>query len=209
MSKQEATVPRKCLACDAKLTSPIVCQGCHKLYPMPTSVDYFELLGLERSYNIDPKLLGERFVSVSRHVHPDFFTGAGHEMSQLSTRLSAELNEAVKVLKDPVLRAGYLLEISGGPSASDDRTVPPAVLAEAMLLREEIEQSTTDKNKQKLQELQESVEEKQNTVLAEIAELAGKLPGADDEDKSRLRHALNSMRYYRNIQDMLWNACES
>ena len=140
MSDRACSVPQKCLACDAELRSPIVCQDCHKLYPIPKSVDYFELLGLDHRYDIDLSRLDDRFLSVSRHIHPDYFTNAGEEMGHLSTRLSAEINEALKVLKDPVLRAGYMLELSGGPSASDDRSVPPEILSESVMLREEIEQ---------------------------------------------------------------------
>lgn len=204
MTAKESTVPQKCYSCHAELTSPIVCEGCQTLYPLPTTVDYFGLLGLPRSYDIDLAQLEARFVAISRHVHPDYFTQAGEEMSRLATRLSAELNDAVTVLKDPVLRAGYLLETSGGPAATEDRTVPPEVLADAMELREEIEDAQGRHDQGQLDELRGGVRTKREALLETIATLARKLPGAGADDMRRLRHTLNAVKYYNNMLDLLW-----
>lgn len=201
----KSSVPQKCYSCNAELISPIVCQGCNKLYPLPQSVDYFELLGLPRTYDIDVEALDARFVSVTKHVHPDYFTGAGEEMSRLATRLSAELNDAVKVLKDPVLRAGYLLELSGGPSASDDRTVPPEVLSETLMMREEIEEAQAGGDEAAIQSLHDSVERKRSELLNVIAALARKLPSSDEDVKRDLRRTLNAVKYYNNMQELLWS----
>ncbi len=203
-NQRDNTLPQKCLECNAELTTPIVCEGCQTLYPLPKSVDFFALLGLERTYDLEPKSLDERFLSVSRHVHPDFFSGAGDQMMGLAQRLSAELNEAVKVLKDPVLRAGYLLEQSGGPSATADRTVPPEVLSDAMMLREEIEEAKAADDADTLRSVRETVTGKQAALLERIGALARKLPGATDEEKTQLRHTINSVKYYQNMLDLLW-----
>lgn len=204
MNASKSAVPQKCISCNAQLTSPIVCQGCHTLYPLPQSVDYFGLLGLERRYDIDASALQARFVSVSRQVHPDYFTNAGSEMAELATRLSAELNDAVKVLKDPILRAGYLLETCGGPRAADDRTVPGDVLAEALMLREEIEEAQSAGNREALAGLRRAIEQKREHLADAIAELARMLPDTDDAHKTQLRHTINSVKYYNNMLDLLW-----
>jgi molecular chaperone HscB len=204
MSSKDGAVPEKCLACHAQLETPIVCQGCHTLYPLPKSVDYFGLLGLPRTYDLDTDEVNKHFVSVSRHVHPDFFSAAGDEMRNLATRLSAELNDAVKVLSDPVLRAGYLLETSGGPSAAGDRGVPPEVLADTMMLREEIDDALQANDHAAKQALRGRVERKQLDLLATIAALARRLPVASAEDRTRLRHTINAVKYYNNMLDLLW-----
>jgi len=206
MSSERNAVPQKCLTCSAELTSPVVCSGCHTLYPLPVSMDHFALLGLPRTYGVDEQTLNERFLSLSRHVHPDYFGAAAEEMRQLAVRLSAELNEAVKVLRHPVLRASYLLELCGGPVASEDRTVPPEVLAETMMLREEIEEAQESGDAAALQQIRETVEDRRSALLARIAELAGRLPGATDADKKSLRHTINAVKYYDNMLELLWTA---
>ena len=73
MTLQPDSKPQKCLACSAELTSPVVCSGCHTLYPLPQSVDYFGLLGPPRSFDLDDATLDTRYLAVSRHIHPDYF----------------------------------------------------------------------------------------------------------------------------------------
>jgi molecular chaperone HscB len=204
MSSKDGAVPQKCLACHARLETPIVCQGCHTLYPLPKSVDYFGLLGLPRRYDLDTAEVSERFVSVSRHVHPDYFGTAGDEMRSLATRLTAELNDAVKVLSDPVLRAAYLLETSGGPSAAEDRGVPADVLSDAMALREEIDEALASRDEKAQGALRAKVETKQMELMNDIAELARLLPRADQMDKVALRRKINAAKYYNNMLDLLW-----
>ena len=43
-------------------------------------------------------------------------------------------------------------------------------------------------------------------MIAQIADLAGKLPGASSVDKTSLRHSINAVKYYDNMLDLLWNA---
>lgn len=206
MSKQRDTVPEKCLNCSAELTTPVVCSGCHTLYPLPQSVDYFGLLGLPRAFDLEEKALEARFLSVSRHIHPDYFGSASGEMQQLAVRLSAELNQAVKVLRQPVLRAGYLLELCGGPGPAADRTVPADILAETMMLREEIEEAQASGDADALRDARATVDARRAALVERIAGLARRLPNASAEDKTALRHTLNAVKYYDNMLELLWEA---
>lgn len=203
MSTEQWSVPQKCMACSAELTSPVVCAGCHTLYPVPQSADHFSVLGLPRTYDLDLDALEDRFLELSRHTHPDFFSGASAGDQQLATRVSAELNEAIKVLRHPVLRAGYLLEICGGASAASDRTVPSEVLGETMMLREEIEDAQNDNDADALNALRARVDERCNAWLEKIQTLARKLPDASKEEQAALRHAINAIKYYDNMRELL------
>ena len=197
MTTPELALPTKCLHCKGKLDTPIVCTGCHTLYPMPVSMDYFELFQIPRRYRIDLADVERKFLAISRNIHPDYFGGSSDDMRRLSVNLSAELNEALRVLKDPVLRAGYLLEEAGGPSAATDRTVPQAVLTNVMMLREEVEEATADPETVTM--VRRKAERKRRQMLDDIADLADRLDKASTDEKTRLRHLLNSVRYYDNL----------
>lgn len=197
MTTPRQTVPSKCLACHADLETPIVCAGCQTLYPVPQSVDYFDLFRLPRRYRIDVEELEKKFLAISRNIHPDFFGSQSQEMRELSVRLSAELNEALRVLKDPVLRAGYLLENAGGRSAAQDRSVPQAVLTEVVTLQEEIEDAAGDGAA--LARIRERVTARRGRILERIAELADDLADRSEKDKTELRQAINSVKYYDNL----------
>ena len=129
------------MKCEANLAFPIVCSGCQTLYPRPQMADYFDLLGLERCYAVDEAKLEAACRALTRNVHPDRFTGQPDEVRAMATRLSAEVNQAVDVLKDPVRRANYMLELAGGPSAAEVHDVPGDLLMEVMTLREQIEEA--------------------------------------------------------------------
>ena len=194
MVPSSQTVPSKCLQCNSELKCPIVCAGCHTLYPLPETVDYFDLFRLPRRYRIDVEELEGKFLSISRNIHPDYFGGESEEMRRLAVRLSAELNEAVRVLKDPVLRAGYLLEQAGGRSAAADRSVPQSVLAEVMMFREQVEEA--DGNETVIGPVRRQVEQRRRQTLEQIADVADHLDAAGEDDRGRLRQLINSVKYY-------------
>jgi len=199
MAVDGQNIPAKCLNCQAALTSPLVCDGCHSLNPPPPGIDYFTLLGLPRTYLIDEKKLHCSFLAIARGIHPDRFVGASDQDRSLATRLSAELNQACDVLSDPVRRADYLLELAGGPSAAEVREVPDGFLAEVMTLREEIDQAKTAGNNDALLGHRESITDRGEQTLRQIADLAESSADLDEPNRKDLRRLLNSMKYYDNL----------
>jgi molecular chaperone HscB len=199
MTTDAQSIPTKCLNCQSALTTPIVCDGCHSLYPPPPWVDYFALLGLPRTYAIDPKKLNTSFRAIARGVHPDRFAGAASEVQSLATRLSAEVNQAFHVLSDPVRRAGYLLELAGGPSPAEMREVPSELLTEVMMLREQIDEAKTIGNDAALERQREIIAARRQDTLRQIAALAESIAGLDEPRRRVLRRLLNSIKYFDNL----------
>jgi molecular chaperone HscB len=173
--------------------SRLFCDHCRSLYPAE-GLSYFELLNLPVAYDLDPAVLRQKYLQVSRGVHPDHHTTE----TSLSLRLSAQLNEAHRVLADPVLRADYLLELAGGKSARDDKNVPQVVLTTALMLREEIQEARQAGDSVTLEACRTRVRQPYDATLAKIAELARQLPG-DESVRLRLRAELNSVKYYQKL----------
>jgi DnaJ-domain-containing protein 1 len=71
--------------------------------------DYFEFFGLERKLSLDLDDLQRRFYRLSRELHPDRYTRATPAERARALEASAVLNDAYRTLRDPVLRAEYLL----------------------------------------------------------------------------------------------------
>ncbi|MCH7993122.1 MAG: DnaJ domain-containing protein [Planctomycetes bacterium] len=106
-----------------------MCTQCQTLMPVPHEASYFDLLGLQRTFAQDDARLATAFRAISRKIHPDRFAHGTEDTRLLATRLSAAVNHAYEVLKNPVRRAGYLLELAGGPDGSEMRDVPGNLLA--------------------------------------------------------------------------------
>src|SRR5262245_24186078 len=101
--------------------------------------DHFHRLGLPRRFIVDAGELERAYLARSRAVHPDYHLAGSAADLNASLELSAAVNEAYNILRDPFTRAEHLLALEGGPSASEQKQVPQAFLAEMLDAREQIE----------------------------------------------------------------------
>lgn len=200
-SAPHAAPPAACAACGRALDSPLLCSECGALQPVER-LDSFALLGLPRSYHLDSADLRRRYLRLAALVHPDRFTAADATAADQSMRTAAQLNRAFEVLADPLLRAECLLELAGGPTAAQDKRVPQEVLAETLMLREEIDDARAAGNATALSALRAQLQRQMSTRGEEIAALAARLPGGAAE-QADLRLALNAARYYQRMLEQV------
>src|SRR3954462_14290203 len=99
------------------------------------SSDYFQFFGIEPKLVLDTDALQKRFYELSRLLHPDRYSKKSPEEQQYSLDATALLNDAYRVLRDPLQRAEYVLKQAGfeiGEQRSKD--VPPELLEEVFEL---------------------------------------------------------------------------
>lgn len=134
------------------------------------SSNYFEIFELPRSFTIDLTLLVQRFRDLQQVVHPDRFASASDQERRISMQQSTRLNEAYQVLKDPLSRARYLLELNGVQWEDEQSTVSDAAfLMEQMELREVLSEVRGKRNP--LMEVGQIL----GDVVSRIREMTGKL----------------------------------
>ncbi len=103
------------------------------------SNNYFALFALPVAYVIDASDLAERYRDLQRVVHPDRFASASEQERRLSMQGSILLYEAFQTLKDPMLRARYLLSLHGVEMGEGkESTQDMEFLMGQMELREEL-----------------------------------------------------------------------
>lgn len=190
-----ALTPVKCATCDALARSPLTCTDCRSLYEHVQGADYFELFGLPRSFDLDAAILEQRYLSITRNVHPDAFAVAEPEMQMLAMRLSAAVNRAHETLRDPLVRAGYLLESVGGKSAAEDKRVAQELLNRMLLLREEVEEARAAGDHATLSSIKRSVLDERAAAANQIAALARQLNDGGEQARDALRMQLNGVKY--------------
>jgi molecular chaperone HscB len=120
------------------------CPQCSRILALGRHGDYFAFFGLPRRLKVDAADLERRFRELSRQFHPDYFYNAPPTERLASLERSSYLNDAYRVLRNPVARVEYLLGLEGlAPTRSDEaRTakVPPSLLEEVFALNEELDE---------------------------------------------------------------------
>ncbi len=107
--------------------------------------NYFELFGLPVRFDIDREELARRHRELIRTWHPDRFAQGSSQERRLAVEMSADLNDGVKVLRDPIDRARYVLKLNGVSTDEETDTVMnPAFLQDQMVWRERLEESQGD-----------------------------------------------------------------
>ena len=134
------------------------------------SLNHFQLFELPVSFAIDIPQLTARYRDLQRAVHPDRFANASDQDRRLSMQRTAQLNEAYQVLKHPLSRARYMLELQGVDFNNErDIQQDPMFLMEQMELREALENIESDiEPLLKISEIMQSIDEREKQLFAEI-----------------------------------------
>lgn len=139
-ARGEAQAVRACWSCRGPAPArERFCPTCG-LVQEPVAGDHFARLDLEPGFDIDAADVERRYFALQRQFHPDRFAARSAKEKALSLRHATALNEAYKVLKDPLGRAEHLLSLAGRPVRADgaETVNDPELLMEAMELREQL-----------------------------------------------------------------------
>ena len=99
--------------------------------------NHFSSFDLDPSFSIDVAILEQRYEQLMTICHPDRFAAAPAFEQRAAAKRAADINEAFNVLKQPVSRAGHLLQLAGVDlPALERQPAAPEFLFEQMMLRE-------------------------------------------------------------------------
>ncbi|MDX1980222.1 MAG: Fe-S protein assembly co-chaperone HscB [Bryobacteraceae bacterium] len=165
--------------------------------------DYFGALGLDRRLSLDTADLQKRFYEQSRKLHPDRFVAKPQAEQDAALEASSVLNDAYRVLRDPVSRAEYLLKQEGfdiGEQRSKD--VPPELLEEVFELNmalEELRHGDEDA-RGSLDQAHSRFAAMRDAIDGELQALFRAYDTVQDRAVlQQIRGALNRRRYIRNL----------
>ncbi len=107
-------------------------------------MDHFARLGLPAALDLDAAALDRAYFAAQRQWHPDRFVARPPEERARASTEAAALNDAYRVLKDPIARAVYLAGLQGVEMPSDGKTIDdPDLLMEAMEAREALHEAAS------------------------------------------------------------------
>jgi len=103
---------------------------------------YFELFGLEPVFAVDVDQLQTRWRDLQRQFHPDRHAQDDAAGRQQALQMAAHVNAAHDTLRDPVKRAGYLLQLAGHGIDGERSTIADTdFLMTQMELREQLDEA--------------------------------------------------------------------
>ena len=164
------------------------------------STTHFDRFGLPQVFDVDLELLDRNYRELQRSVHPDRFVNASDQQRRLSMQQATLINEGYQVLKDPLQRGRYLLQLDGR-EFDDERntTSDTAFLMEQMELREALADVRGSEDAfQALGLIMDRIAADIDRLVGELQDQfskadAGSLDGAAD--------SLTKMQFFRRLQE--------
>ena len=216
-----------CWSCQAATSGDPCCAACGKIQPLPRGTDSFAFFGLPPKLRLDEAEIEKRFHQLSWKLHPDNFVRAGEYERELSLERSSQLNNAYRMLRDPIRRVEYLLARAGVRKEGEQKQqAPPELLEEVFELNEWLdvlrltreggkmsataggEPAEMGELRRKLEAAQNSFEEKWSEVDTELDGVFSQWDTAIDARvdqatrtklMARMNEVLNRRSYIRNL----------
>ncbi|MDR0781895.1 MAG: Fe-S protein assembly co-chaperone HscB [Pseudomonadales bacterium] len=108
---------------------------------MLTTLNYFDLLALPESVELERAVLEHAYQALQSRWHPDRFAGLDAAARTCAVQQTSLLNDAYRSLREPVLRAAHLLTLRGlDPERLEQHELEPLFLLEQMTSRENLEE---------------------------------------------------------------------
>ena len=196
----------KCWNCQTEAAGNDLCPACGKVQPLASGATLFDVLGLPRGVEVDGPALERAYRERSLRVHPDRVGKEDGRERRLAAERTALLNEAYKTLRSPEARAFYLLKLHGVDLLKDEaRAVPepPALLEEALELREQLEDAQGRGDEETVTALSDRVRTRAATALSAAQSALRRLERvpSDEAARSEAAAAMARLRYHRRFLD--------
>jgi molecular chaperone HscB len=167
---------------------------------MDASKNYFELFELPVSFDVDLKLLKEKYQELQKAVHPDRFASASDQERMLSVQQAATINDAFQSLKKPLTRAQYLLKLMGVEYDNENNTImDPGFLMQQMALREALEEINSAKDPyEAVENIIADIEQSIKGLQRELRDEFAKNANADTE---YLADKIRKLQFFEKLRD--------
>jgi molecular chaperone HscB len=164
------------------------------------STTHFERFGLKQSFDVDLDLLDQRYRDSQRAVHPDRFANATDQDRRISMQQATLVNEGYQILKDPLKRGRYLLQLAGRHFDDEHHTNSDInFLMEQMELREALAEVRNAADA--FAELGVIIERIKDDIERLASGLQQQFRAGDADSLDLAADSLTKMQFYRKLQD--------
>ncbi len=156
----------------------------------------FETLGIRKSFDVDLAEVEKTHRELSRALHPDKYVNAGASERRGALTKAVEVNEAWRVVRDPIRRAEALLELEG-VSVGDGKEPQPdaAFLMDMLDLREALAEAKAERNLEAVRRMAVTIAARVRAVEAVLSD------GFRRGDAASLVGKVGELRFFRRFLD--------
>ncbi|WP_290521173.1 Fe-S protein assembly co-chaperone HscB [Aggregatibacter sp. oral taxon 458] len=131
----------------------------------------FALFDLPVAFQVDSALLNERYLTLQKSLHPDNFSAASAQEQRLAIQKSAEINDALRILKDPITRADSIIAINTGETENPEEKSNNDIdfLMQQMEWRETLENIENRKDTDELTAFTQEINQIRHVILSKLS----------------------------------------
>ncbi|GAA6943263.1 Fe-S protein assembly co-chaperone HscB [Helicobacter pylori] len=131
----------------------------------------FALFDLPVAFQVDSALLNERYLALQKSLHPDNFSAASAQEQRLAMQKSAEINDALRILKDPITRADSIIAINTGETENPEEKSNNDIdfLIQQMEWRETLENIENRQDTDELTAFTQEINQIRHAILSELS----------------------------------------
>ncbi|MGL4733695.1 MAG: Fe-S protein assembly co-chaperone HscB [Enterovibrio sp.] len=133
-------------------------------------MNYFELFDFEPQFELDAAVLSSRFHQLQRRFHPDNFVQETPAKQRQASQYSAQINDAYQTLRDPLLRAVYMLSLTDLELQNHRTFSDSDFLIKQLWFREQLELAACERNETRLHALSGEVNVQYQALLKKVGE---------------------------------------
>jgi molecular chaperone HscB len=164
-------------------------------------MDPFATLGIERTFEIDLAVVEKTHRELSRTLHPDRHARGGPTERRYALSKAVEVNEAWRILRDPIQRAEALFTLAGIPVGETHEPKPSTeFLMDMMEQREGLAEAREKRDLGAARRLASEIEARTKLVEGQLSLGFGE-SSRDREKLVALVPLLGELRFYRRFLD--------
>jgi molecular chaperone HscB len=169
--------------------------------PAGDMTDPFEVLHIEPVFDVDLGAIEKRVRDLSRVLHPDRHAGASATDRRMSLGRAIDVNEAWRVVRDPIRRAEALVRRSGVTlTDSEGPKADPGFLMDFMEQREALSEAKRKGDAAEVERLAANVRAKDAEAISRLSAVFA-AAGGDPARLPDVAAIVGELRYYRRFLD--------
>ncbi|MEO7110384.1 MAG: Fe-S protein assembly co-chaperone HscB [Polyangiaceae bacterium] len=161
----------------------------------------FEILGIDARYDLDLRAVEKRHRELSVALHPDKFASDGASARREAIERASQVNEAWRIVRDPVRRAEALFAVAGiKVGETNEPKSDQAFLMDMMEMRETLSDARDSNDLAKIRSLADDATARESAVKQALSAMFA--DGHVQTDKAVLIQALpklGELRFYRRM----------